>query len=366
MHSLDPGDPQGRAAHKHPYIYDPKVSWRNGEIAARQIAGHDMEFRFNDIKREGIEKQVLFPTGINVATENAGGLGLACAQSYNNWVRKLIKGHEDTFLPVAMAPAGCPEEMANELRRCVKELGFKASHLVPYIGRRNLDHPTFYPYYQAAEELGVPLFCHPNSNGEVTDRFDNFFKTHVLGRVMNCTPALVGLVLGGVFEKFSKLKVAFFECSAEWPLYWMHRMDDDWEWAKDFPQVSGGLKMPPSEYVKAQLLFHLRSGRRRHDAVITRSRRGPHFDGDRLSAFRLGVSARGVGNSRADGSHGQAEGQDFRRKRSEAAQSLDNRLKSRYRAPAEANQLSGRRSFLHSGPYDHPNYKTVSQCHPEA
>ena len=35
VHSLDPGDPQGRAAHKHPYIYDPKVHWRNGEIAAR-------------------------------------------------------------------------------------------------------------------------------------------------------------------------------------------------------------------------------------------------------------------------------------------------------------------------------------------
>ena len=92
-----------------------------------------------------------------------------------------------------MAPAGCPEEMANELRRCVKELGFKASHLVPYIGRRNVDHPSFYPYYQAAEELGVPLFCHPNINGDLTDRFDNFFKTHVLGRVMNCTAALVAV-----------------------------------------------------------------------------------------------------------------------------------------------------------------------------
>jgi hypothetical protein len=30
VHSLDPGDPQGRAAHRHPYIYDPKVNWRSG------------------------------------------------------------------------------------------------------------------------------------------------------------------------------------------------------------------------------------------------------------------------------------------------------------------------------------------------
>ena len=250
IHSLDPGNPQGRAAHSHPYIYDPKVKWRGGEIAERQVAGYDMERRLKAIRIEGIDKQIIFPTGISIPTENLGGLGFALCQGYNNWVARLVKGHEDVFLPVAMAPAGCPEQMANELRRCVSELGFKAGHLVPYCGQRNLDDPSFYPYYEAAEELDVPLFCHPNSNGDLTDRFDNFFKTHVLGRVMNCTPALVALVLGGVFEKFPKLKVAFFECSAEWPLFWMHRMDDDYAWAKDFPQLTGGLTMPPSEYVK--------------------------------------------------------------------------------------------------------------------
>lgn len=177
-------------------------------------------------------------------------MGFALCRACNNWVAKLVKGYKEVFYPVAMAPAGCPEEMANELRRCVRELGFRAGHLVPYCGSRNLDHPSFYPYYEAAQEFDVPLFCHPNSNGELTDRFDNFFKTHVLGRVMNCTPALIALVLGGVFEKFPRLKVVFFECSAEWPLYWMRRMDDDYEWAKDFSHLSGELKMPPSEYVR--------------------------------------------------------------------------------------------------------------------
>jgi uncharacterized protein len=250
IHSLDPGDPQGRAAHSHPYIYDPKVKWRGGEIAERQVGGYDMERRLADIRKEGIEKQIIFPTAINIPTENIGGLGAAICRSYNDWVAKLVRGHEDVFMPVAMAPAGCPEAMAGELRRCVKELGFKVGHLVPYCGTRNVDHPSFHDYYQAAEELGVPLFCHPNSNGELTDRFDNFFKTHVLGRVMNCTAALVALVLGGIFERFPNLEVVFFECSAEWILFWMHRMDDDYGWAKDFPHLSGCLTMPPSEYVK--------------------------------------------------------------------------------------------------------------------
>jgi len=250
LHSLDPISPQGHAAHRHPYIYDPKTNWRGGDIAARQVGGYDMARRREDIGREGIDKQLIFPTQITVATSNIGGLGRECARLYNDWVAKLVKGHENIFLPVAMAPAGCPEAMADELRRCVKELGFRTSHLVPYCGARNLDDPSFYPYYPAAEELGVPLLCHPNSNGELVDRFDNFYKTHVLGRPTNCSAALVALVLGGVFEKFPELKVVFFECSAEWILYWMHRMDDDWEWAKDFPQISGMLKKAPSEYIR--------------------------------------------------------------------------------------------------------------------
>src|SRR6202795_1102090 len=247
LHSLDPISPQGHAAHRHPYIYDPKTNWRGGDIAARQVGGYDMARRREDIAKEGIDKQLIFPTQITVATSNIGGLGRECARLFNDWVAKLVKGHEDVFLPVAMAPAGCPEAMADELKRCVK-LGFKTSHLVPYCGTRNLDDPSFYPYYQAAEELNVPLLCHPNSNGELIDRFDNFYKTHVLGRPTNCSAALVARVLGGVFEKFPKLRVAFFECSAEWILYWMHRMDDDYKRMQNgfTPKIT----RKPSDYLK--------------------------------------------------------------------------------------------------------------------
>jgi hypothetical protein len=75
---------------------------------------------------------------------------------------------------------------------------------------------------------------------------------HTLGRPTNCTQALVALVAGGVFEKFPRLKVVFFECTAEWPLYWMHRMDDDWEWIKDDQErhMPIPLSMTPSEYIK--------------------------------------------------------------------------------------------------------------------
>jgi predicted TIM-barrel fold metal-dependent hydrolase len=249
VHTLEPGDARALAAFKHPYIYDPK---NDPDLADRQKGGYDMGRRLADLRKEGIDKQVIFPTGIDIATKNTGELGAALARAYNDWVGNLVKGHEDVFLPCAAAPAGVPGRMAAELRRCVKEKGFKAGHLVCYCGPRNLDHPSFHGYYAAAQELDVPLLCHPNSVGELTDRFDNFFKLHIAGRPNNCTTALIALVAGGVFEKFPKLRVAFFECSTEWMLYWMHRMDDDWAWASEYAEETGGvaLTMAPSEYIK--------------------------------------------------------------------------------------------------------------------
>jgi len=113
MHSLDPISPQGHAAHRHPYIYDPNLNWRGGDVARRQLGGYDMARRRADIAKEGIDKQLIFPTQITVATSNIGPLGRELARHFNDWVAKLVKGNEDMFLPCAMSPAGCPEAMAD-------------------------------------------------------------------------------------------------------------------------------------------------------------------------------------------------------------------------------------------------------------
>jgi predicted TIM-barrel fold metal-dependent hydrolase len=255
--TLRPG-PSGSRGYNHSYMYDPKVGWKGGEIAARQVTGWDMGKRVEANARENLDKQFIFPTSMWPPTMTDGQLGAAIARAYNNWVTGFVGDYRDQLYPVALMPAGCPEEMPNELRRCVTELGLKAAHLVCYQGDRNLDDPSFFPFYETAQELDVPMFCHPNGQqGFITQRFDkgeanNFLAMHILGRPTNCTQALVALVAGGVFEKFPRLKVVFFECTAEWPLYWMHRMDDDWDWIKDDQSrhMPIPLSMPPSEYVK--------------------------------------------------------------------------------------------------------------------
>src|SRR5438874_6612551 len=236
-----PPGPSGTHGYNHSYMYDPNVGWRGGEIAARQVTGWDMGERVEANSLERLDKQFIFPTSIWPPTMTEGPLGAAIARAYNDWVTNFVRDYKNQLYPVALMPAGHPEAMPGELRRCVGELGLKAMHLVCYQGDRNLDDPAFFPFYEAAQALDVPLFCHPNGQqGFITQRFDkgpahNFLAMHTLGRPTNRTQALVALVAGGVLEKFPRLKVVFFECTADCPLYWMHRMHGDRQTLKADP-----------------------------------------------------------------------------------------------------------------------------------
>jgi uncharacterized protein len=247
-HNLKPWPEHVGAHFDHKIVYDPEANWNGGEIARRQVGGWDMARRIADNDKEGIDTQFLFPTQLSIPTYIEGELGWALARAYNNWVKKLVKGHEDRLWPVGIMPFGHPEGIVSELRYCTGELGFKAIHLTPYTHSRTIDDPVFEPFYSEVEKLDVPLMLHPASMGELINRYDNFFAMHVLGRPFNCTAGLVALTTGGVFERHPNLRVAFFECSAEWILYWMHRMDDDYKRMRNgfAPKIT----KKPSEYLK--------------------------------------------------------------------------------------------------------------------
>ncbi|HXF32980.1 MAG TPA: amidohydrolase family protein [Candidatus Acidoferrales bacterium] len=251
-HSLAPFSTRVNQSFDHDFVYDPDVNWQGGEVARRQMGGIDMDFRIRDNEREGIDVQFMFPTLIMIPCLTEGPLGAALCRAYNNWTHGLAKGRESKIKPIAVLPWANPPAMVAELERCVKELGFTAAHVMPYVStektKLTIDNEAYYPFYEAVHRLNIPLMLHPNSQGDLINLYDNFYAMHVLGRPFNCTAGLIALTIGGIFEKFPNLRVAFFECSAEWVLYWMHRMDDDYRRMKHgmAPKIS---KLP-SEYVK--------------------------------------------------------------------------------------------------------------------
>src|SRR5690349_1030661 len=77
-----------------------------GRIARIQPGGYDKDKRIADLESAGAKKQILFCTNSAIPTLNEGPLGLALAQSYNDWVVDFVKGYEDKLIPVGVLSAG--------------------------------------------------------------------------------------------------------------------------------------------------------------------------------------------------------------------------------------------------------------------
>ena len=261
-YSFFPYTAKEEKSYNHHWIYHPDNNFMDGEMAERQIGGYDMETRLKHNEIAGVTKQLIFPTNITAPATAPGPLGAALARCYNNWVKDLVRGNEDTLWPVGIMPAGHPEAMAAEAEYCVKELGFKALHLACFTEAHTVDDEVFHPFYATVEKLNVPLFAHPNSRGPSQSMFKTFTQIHALGRPFNSCMVLIGMVLGGIFDKFPDLRVAFFECTGEWPLYWMHRMDDDHKFTdqaifKDHGM--GSIEHYPSYYMRKNCWYSIES-----------------------------------------------------------------------------------------------------------
>jgi len=203
LHSLDPISPQGHAAHRHPYIYDPKTTGAGGDVRG---AGRSAATTWRAAARTSARKASTSSFAVPDADHDCDFEHRRTRPGVRAPVQRLggeaREGNENVFLPVAMAPAGCPEAMADELKRCVKELGFRTSHLVPYCGTRNRRTTrASIPTTRRPRSSACRSFATRTATASWSTGFDNFYKTHVLGRPTNCSAALVALVLGGVFRK---------------------------------------------------------------------------------------------------------------------------------------------------------------------
>ena len=215
--------------------------------------GISMEDRIADMKEEGIEISVLYPTmGLNIGHVREPEYAMAVCRAYNDYMGDIYAAHPQFPFVALVAPqnsAGC----AAELRRAVTEKGAVGAVLTCHAHGKNLAKPEFYDFYATAEELGVPVSVHPNAYGaEGVSRLDTFPEIHCVGFPVELLIQVTAIMFGGIPERFPKLKMAFLEAGIGWVPYWMDRMDEHWEKrAEEVPLC----KKAPSEYMAGGNMF---------------------------------------------------------------------------------------------------------------
>ncbi len=80
-------------------------------------------------------------------------------KSLNDQVAKVASSHADKLIPFCSVMPD-EENPAKEVRRCIKDLGMKGVKLLPVLQRYAPNDRKYYPIYDVAQELQVPVAIH--------------------------------------------------------------------------------------------------------------------------------------------------------------------------------------------------------------
>ena len=170
--------------------------------------------RIKEMDETGIDMQVIShgaPSAQKLPADGAAAL----VRGANDRLAAACAAHPERFAAFAALPSNDPKAAADELERTVTKLGFKGAMMHGLSGGVFLDDKRFWPIYERAEQLDVPIYFHPGlPDARVMEAYYNDYAKDfpmvvraAWGYTVETATTAIRLVLSGVFDKHPKLKV---------------------------------------------------------------------------------------------------------------------------------------------------------------
>lgn len=232
-----------------PETYDRSLGGTLGQ------SGIKIEERLAAMDTQEIDTAVLYPTaGLGIGRVRETAFAVALCRAYNDFIAEYCKA-SPRLKAVANLPVQSGQEAARELNRAVTRLGLVGGMLAAQAHSKNLGSPEFYPLYEEAQRLGVPIAIHAFGGDDPgAEIFEQFICLHTTGHPFPVLRQLTAMVFGGIPELFPKLRIGYLEIGCGWLPYWMERMDEEWE--KRGKVEAPLCKKRPSEYLKGGQIYY--------------------------------------------------------------------------------------------------------------
>ena len=170
--------------------------------------------RLKEMDEAGIDVQVL-SHGAPSTQKLTGDQAVPLTRAVNDRLAKVCAAHPKRFAAFAALPTFDPKASADELERCVDKLGFKGAMLHGLANNTFLDDKKYWPIYERAEQLDVPIYFHPGlPHADVMAAYYNDYAKDfpmvvraAWGYTVETATTAIRMVLSGVFDKHPKLKV---------------------------------------------------------------------------------------------------------------------------------------------------------------
>jgi 2,3-dihydroxybenzoate decarboxylase len=192
-------------AERGPEMRNPQMLERLHDVGA---------LRLKEMDDAGIDLQVL-SHGAPATQRIEGDLAIQVARGANDRLSETIKKHPGRFEAFAVLPSNEPKAAADELERAVTKLGFKGAMLHGLSNGLFLDDKRFWPIYERAQKLDVPIYLHPAvpHPAVVEAYYKDYLKefpgllTAAWGFTVETATQGIRMVLSGVFDTYPGLKM---------------------------------------------------------------------------------------------------------------------------------------------------------------
>ena len=171
--------------------------------------------RIADMDASGVDLQILSHTQPGPQVFDAE-TAVTLARAANDRLDEACRANPTRLAGFAALPTPDPKAAADELERTVTRFGFKGAMVNGLTNGAFLDEQRFWPIFERAEALDVPIYLHPAiPHPAVTDAYFKDYKHRdypilmgaVWGFTVETATAALRLILSGVFDRHPKLKI---------------------------------------------------------------------------------------------------------------------------------------------------------------
>jgi predicted TIM-barrel fold metal-dependent hydrolase len=211
--------------------------------------------RISDMDAAGIDMQVLSLTSPG-SEQLEGDEAVAVSRASNDFLADAVKRNPTRLAAFATLPTALPGKAVEELERTVREYGFKGAMINGHVRGRYLDDRFFWPIFEKAEALGIPIYIHPTQPPKpVVDAYYGGFEPQVSYMFANAGWGwhietgvhVLRMILGGVFDRYPKLQIVIGHLGEALP-FMIQRVDN-------MPPEMTKLRHPISYYLRENVHY---------------------------------------------------------------------------------------------------------------
>jgi 2,3-dihydroxybenzoate decarboxylase len=226
---------------------DPKIVG----ILTQRLNDFD-ELRLSTMDKAGVGRAILSLAGPGVQAETDTAVAVRKAREANDYLAAAVARHPTRYAGFAHLAMQDATAAADELTRCVEQLGFCGAMINGHTNGQYLDHPSLFPFWERAEALDVPVYIHPADPAAPFAVLDGHkaLKRATWEWGLETGSHALRLVFSGLFDRFPKAKVMLGHLGETLPFLL---------WRFDSRAKLYGVKLgrAPSEYVRSNIAVTL-------------------------------------------------------------------------------------------------------------